>query len=1269
MKINKKRVFLVIIFSVLTFCFSVPLFAQGTFYRNDSYDFTGLHYLKAGGANPDNFNIFIESNSDFRRFKLHIIRSRLTLGPRAICNRYRVDMNNDGTWEQGWTNSNEITITFFYPNPPDGISASHTVKIEIEYADYDGQTYPPKTKYHSITTFSTPRVYANAEGDAFVQLRDEDATNKIPVLMVEGFDPLSEKFPEDYYNLTWNLVNTDLIPNGYEVFILNFNDGGRDLRLNAEVVLKALEKVHEICPNYKIALAGLSMGGPIARYALAKKEGLGGTHDVGLFLSYDSPQSKLNSVHVSPDMQDWIYTLDPNIGTVANMQASLQSVAAKQMLAYNTYDRDHTLHNLFYDEMNALNGDGYPHHSYNVAVSNGYFQATYGYSDVGRHLMTLKINDNLINQVAAVQLDCGTGSKITNITMRRYGDVLPNPFFRNYYELAIIFNPAYTPTYSALDLVNPQIDNLTGDIILPVSSRFDDYVVQPTPLQHHELSTTTRNKIVEWLNRNFNITVNFNLLEGGSVTPDVYSVRILHGTSITVPPKTVNVNGQQLTYYFSHWEDGNTNNPRTFYSSPGEIHTATMKSHLTSNSLAATAGNSQRKLESFGGKEHAVYASSGSIWYTRNDGSGWSPERPIVLSSTAKNPSIAVTYSAPFASVHVVWEEIQNYGGYEYHNVFYRKSTNSGDTWGNPVQLGGPGWGAPTAVGQDATPVVGGTPVVVVWKGGSSSVGGVVIQVEPVFGSSTYFIVPGSNGTSVSPTLRPMNQGPFRLAFRHGTGQIQYREFTLSGSYPNYTVVFDQNKSIDLTAGYAWMSDAANPSIVFDGTRTFVAWDAACQVHAEEQDSPQGLSGVSAQRHVLVREYNGNWQPVVEFQHYNYPVAKPSVGINMNTSKIVLLWELNGNTIDKASRDIAGGSWGPVAILDGGTSPSLNHYVYGGNPTYAMYTGSTSAPYSIVMNTSVSSKPSTTASNVTVNRELIGNGESDSPPGSLAISRRGTLDLGKFRWGGSSGAAIEGNLWVDMLTPILKRGTTRERWQFLPDSVPGLSWMETQPLSIPLDADSLRAEVHVALTGFRVAGGRIPSNLVVFSADLIQTAPTQNLKRLTLGELVALGVEDTSLAFKIAIPLHPHRGKALRLRTRLIGQDESSEPAWSVLLAMDSVDLGSSSGRSRLAKNEMGGSQLKPTEYTLHPTYPNPFNPTTTIKFDLPEPSHVSLIIYDVLGRKVAELVNGMKEAGYHSTTWNASDVASGVYFARFSATDADGTVKLNKVTKLLLTK
>ncbi|MEO8167757.1 MAG: T9SS type A sorting domain-containing protein, partial [bacterium] len=94
-----------------------------------------------------------------------------------------------------------------------------------------------------------------------------------------------------------------------------------------------------------------------------------------------------------------------------------------------------------------------------------------------------------------------------------------------------------------------------------------------------------------------------------------------------------------------------------------------------------------------------------------------------------------------------------------------------------------------------------------------------------------------------------------------------------------------------------------------------------------------------------------------------------------------------------------------------------------------------------------------------------------------------------------------------------------------------------------------------------------------------------------------------------------------------------------------------------------------PTLYGMYQNYPNPFNPSTQIKYDLPGPAKVSLVVYDVVGRKVAELVNTTVEAGYHAAKWNASDVSSGVYYARLIATDNHGNERLNKVIKLLLMK
>lgn len=96
---------------------------------------------------------------------------------------------------------------------------------------------------------------------------------------------------------------------------------------------------------------------------------------------------------------------------------------------------------------------------------------------------------------------------------------------------------------------------------------------------------------------------------------------------------------------------------------------------------------------------------------------------------------------------------------------------------------------------------------------------------------------------------------------------------------------------------------------------------------------------------------------------------------------------------------------------------------------------------------------------------------------------------------------------------------------------------------------------------------------------------------------------------------------------------------------------------------------VTPKNFELSQNYPNPFNPSTTINFRLPELSIVVLTVYDVLGRKVTELVNGTKESGYYSVIWNAKDLSSGVYFARLAASNTNEIVKLRKVIKLLFAK
>jgi len=94
-----------------------------------------------------------------------------------------------------------------------------------------------------------------------------------------------------------------------------------------------------------------------------------------------------------------------------------------------------------------------------------------------------------------------------------------------------------------------------------------------------------------------------------------------------------------------------------------------------------------------------------------------------------------------------------------------------------------------------------------------------------------------------------------------------------------------------------------------------------------------------------------------------------------------------------------------------------------------------------------------------------------------------------------------------------------------------------------------------------------------------------------------------------------------------------------------------------------------PQTYVLNQNYPDPFNPSTTIQYGLPTRSNVRIVIYNMLGQQVKELVNTEQQAGYQSIVWNAN-VASGMYFYRIVATSlSDPNKRFVETKKMLLLK
>ena len=118
--------------------------------------------------------------------------------------------------------------------------------------------------------------------------------------------------------------------------------------------------------------------------------------------------------------------------------------------------------------------------------------------------------------------------------------------------------------------------------------------------------------------------------------------------------------------------------------------------------------------------------------------------------------------------------------------------------------------------------------------------------------------------------------------------------------------------------------------------------------------------------------------------------------------------------------------------------------------------------------------------------------------------------------------------------------------------------------------------------------------------------------------------------------------------------------------------------RSAVAKT--GNDVINPADlvnandFDLAQNYPNPFNPTTTINYNLTTDATITLRVYDMLGREVSSLVNGVQSAGIHTVVWDGTfdtgeAASSGIYFYRMEAAPLDGSNGIVKTKKMMLNR
>jgi hypothetical protein len=94
-----------------------------------------------------------------------------------------------------------------------------------------------------------------------------------------------------------------------------------------------------------------------------------------------------------------------------------------------------------------------------------------------------------------------------------------------------------------------------------------------------------------------------------------------------------------------------------------------------------------------------------------------------------------------------------------------------------------------------------------------------------------------------------------------------------------------------------------------------------------------------------------------------------------------------------------------------------------------------------------------------------------------------------------------------------------------------------------------------------------------------------------------------------------------------------------------------------------------PSETNISQNFPNPFNPSTTIKYSINQEGNVKISIYNPVGQEIEKLISEYKSSGTYEVVWNAEEYTSGIYFYLFEFSGANGNVNYKEMKKLVLIK
>jgi hypothetical protein len=329
-------------------------------------------------------------------------------------------------------------------------------------------------EYNIKVVEKSDKLFKDQYGNS-IRLWKGKGNSTVPILLSPGFDAYNTK-PEQYYRYAGSELFDCLLNNSFDIYVLYYKFNPQDLRNNAAVYSSAVEYISSNLNNSKnIIAAGISMGGIITRYALTKAEHNGTPLPVDKWISLDAPHQ---GAYVSKSLQDFLKDQTTND---FDKYAS-DNIAAKILLMYNAYDVNPngfniengenrgSFHANFYNELNSLNGDGYPHLTYNIGVS---FSSNLPSSNYGKWL-NIKAGILMDKDVHLEPLERDAGSYLPklnidpSIILPLWGFIWATLTVTQYQD------PVFIQHSSSLDIINGI--SKFSKTISPLSTGFHDVI-------------------------------------------------------------------------------------------------------------------------------------------------------------------------------------------------------------------------------------------------------------------------------------------------------------------------------------------------------------------------------------------------------------------------------------------------------------------------------------------------------------------------------------------------------------------------------------------------------------------------------------------------------------------------------------------------------------------------------------------------------------------------------------------------------------------------